>query len=240
MESSVTRIADLPLDNNSLPSNKLFSNELPPNTMSMSKQKQNKIDNDVQTNYIPINIHPNPYGVSAQNPIMEAGQSSNYPRTEQYNPSAQPVYLSPEQMQQLNEMGHQRLPSRDIVQHTGQYSHDEEVQPNYIPPPPQKNDFVREHYELTEKRLQEYEENKRKESKLDNLLTEIQTPLLVAILFFLFQLPAINTMIFKRFSFLSLYDVDGNFNLFGLIVKSLLFGGTYYSLRTTMNYLSEF
>lgn len=254
METSITRIADLPTDNNSSQSPNIYSTEIPPAAISISKQKQNTYSNNMEsaTNYIPINVHPNPYGVSAQNPIMDMGQPSNAMHHEQFaqqqpqmmQPNMQPnmrpnIQLSPEQIQQLNQLGHQRLPSRDIVQDTSQYLHDDAVHANYIPKPSQQSDFVREHYELTEKRLQEHEDKKRRESKLDWILTEIQTPILVAILFFLFQLPVINTLIFKRLAFLSLYDADGNFNLLGLILKSSLFGSVYYSLRSMMNFLSE-
>lgn len=249
METSITRIADLPSDNNSSQSQNLYSTEIPPAAISMSKQKQNN-NMETATNYMPINVHPNPYGVSAQNPIMDMGQPSNTMNHEQFDqqqpqmmqsqqmmqPNSQ---LSHEQMQQLNQLGHQRLPSRDIVQDTSQYLQDDAVHANYIPKPSQQSDFVREHYELTEKRLQEHEDKKRRESKLDWILTEIQTPILVAILFFLFQLPVVNTLIFKRLAFLSLYDADGNFNLLGLILKSSLFGSVYYSLRSMMNFLSE-
>lgn len=243
MESSITRIADLPMDNNSSHSSNIYSDTPPPTAISISSQKQSKNDTGVPTNYMPMNIHPNPYGVSAENPIMEQGGLSNSAPIEQF---AQPQMiqptqqLSPEQMQQLNQLGHQRLPSRDIAQDPSQYLHDDGVHANYIPKPAQQSDFVREHYQLTEQRLQEHEDKKRRESKLDWILTEIQTPILIAILFFLFQLPVINTLIFKRLAFLSLYDADGNFNLLGLILKSSLFGSVYYSLRSIMNFLSEF
>lgn len=236
MESSITRIADLPIDNNSLQSSNNYSTENLPTAISISKQKQSKNDNDVPTNYMPMNIHPNPYGVSAHNPIMETGPPSNSVQHQPVQPTTQ---LSQEQMQILNQLGHQRLPSRDIVQDTSHYLHDDGVHANYIPRPTQQSDFVREHYELTEKRLQEHEDKKRRESKIDRILTEIQTPILVAILFFLFQLPIINTLIFKRLAFLSLYDADGNFNLLGLILKSSMFGSVYYSFRSIVNFLSE-
>ena len=57
---------------------------------------------------------------------------------------------------------------------------------------------------------------------MDMLLTEIQIPLFIAILYFVFQLPVINSLLLKYFSFLAIYDIDGNFNLIGLILKSIL------------------
>jgi len=56
---------------------------------------------------------------------------------------------------------------------------------------------------------------------------------------FLFQLPMINTMIFKKFSFLSIHTNDGNFNFFGLLFKSIMFGTSYYSMYKLTAFLSE-
>jgi len=59
------------------------------------------------------------------------------------------------------------------------------------------------------------------------------------ILFFFFQLPIVNSMLFKRFSFLSIYNDDGNFNVTGLILKSILFGSSYYISQKVTTFLSE-
>jgi len=233
MENSITRIADLPSDNNASG----FSNQMPPSTISITNTKPSKMDGDMQTNYKPINTHPNPYGISAQNPIMDTPQMSSE-QTNNITMINQENGLPREMVDQLQNMSHQRLPSRDIPQDTVQFSNDEQVQPNYIPRSDTRQDYVREHHNLTEEKLREFEQMKQRETQMDNLLTNIQTPILVAILFFFFQLPIVNTLIFKRFSFLSLYDGDGNFNLTGLILKSLSFGSMYYSLQTITQFIS--
>jgi hypothetical protein len=46
-------------------------------------------------------------------------------------------------------------------------------------------------------------------------------------------------MIFKKFSFLSLHDADGNFNIYGLLLKSILFGGIYYSVFKAINFMID-
>lgn len=88
--------------------------------------------------------------------------------------------------------------------------------------------------------MREYEKKKRQENRLDMIFTELQTPLLIAILFFIFQMPVVNTMIFKKFSFLSIYNMDGNFNLSGLLFKSLLFASAFYSISRATKFISEF
>jgi hypothetical protein len=137
-------------------------------------------------------------------------------------------------------MQHQRLPSRDIQQDTTVYSQDERVQPNYIPKHKDLDDYVREHEKSTEKNIREYEEKKRKRSVIDGFITDFQTPIFIAIIYFIFQMPIINTFIFKRFSFLSIYNDDGNFNFYGLLLKSVMFGTIYYIALQFTTYISEF
>jgi hypothetical protein len=212
---NITRIADLP-DNSTGISNSFNPNlQQPP----------------VTNGYVPINVHPNPYGISAQNPIMAPPQQQQVP--------VQMQQLSEEQKQQLYSIQQQRLPSRDIHQDSASHIQDDQVKPNYIPPPKQTNDYVRDHEDMTEKNLREYEEKNRKEKKIDILLTEFQTPIFVTILFFLFQLPMVNTLVFKKFSFLSIYNSDGNFNINGLIFKSIAFGAFYYCTLKFTTFLSE-
>jgi hypothetical protein len=209
---NITRISDLPDNSNGM------TNSFNPNVQQGGPS----------TNYIPINVHANPYGISAQNP-MPPPQQQQIPQQ----------YIQDSHKLQLQNLQQQRLPSRDIPIDAAGHIQDEQVTPNYIPPVKQMNDYVRDHEDMTERNLKEYEEKKRKERKLDILLTEFQTPIFVAILFFFFQLPLVNTMIFKRFSFLSIYNADGNFNFTGLILKSISFGLFYYSCLKVTVFLSE-
>lgn len=241
MENAMTRIADLPMDNNNMTGQltTAYSPMVPNNTQSANAQSMNS--SGMPGNYIPINVHPNPYGVSAQNPIMPNPQQTTGSQQQAYSPPPpQSQYLTEEQQMQLSNMKHHRLPSRDIPNDSLGYSQDEEIQPNYIPKAKQNTDYVRDHEDMTEKNLRAHEEKKRKESRFDALMNDIQTPIFVAILFFFFQLPLVNRMIFKRFSFLSIYDTDGNFNFNGLVFKSLIFGSMYYLMNKAMSFLSEF
>ena len=113
------------------------------------------------------------------------------------------------------------------------------VQTNHIPLPKVQNDFVREHHDLTEKNLREYEERKYRENKLDSILNDIQMPIFIGLLFFLFQTPVVNTLLFKKFSFLTIYNDDGNFNFYGLLLKSMLFGGFYMFFSKSIDFLTS-
>ena len=211
---NITRISDLP-DNI---------------TMSKGMAPPNGFDQNNATNYIPMNIHPNPYGISAQNPIMP-NPEAQMPRNEQ---------LSEQQKAEIQNMQHRPLPSRDIPIDVTSYLNDEHVHANYIPKVKLTKDFVSEYDEDMEDTIREHESKKYRESRVDKIITEFQVVFLVMVLYLLFQLPIINTMIFKRFSFLSIYNDDGNFNFYGLLFKSSLFGGIFYCIQKIATFISEF
>ena len=241
---NITRIADLPADAGARQATTAYASNIPPTTISISNSKQSKIDGETPTNYAPINMHPNPYGVSGNNPIMEAPsqdiqQSQQQFQHQQQQPEMQ-QQLQQQSMESLQNMEHQRLPSRDIPKNTIHYSNDEGVQPNYIPKRDIERDYVKDHYDTTEQNLKDYEQKMRKYNHWDSIFNDIQVPLFIAILFFFFQLPIVNTMIFKKFAFLSLHHDDGNFNMMGLIFKSCMFGLLYYSAYKTTTFISEF
>jgi len=167
--------------------------------------------------YAPMNIHPNPYGNSVQPTIMPLPEQPDMSR---HSP---PV----------------RLPSRDIPIDSGAYQYDEEVQPNYIPKVKMSNDYVKDYENLTETNIRKHEASKRSNSKIDNLITTLQVPITIALLFFFFQMPMVNTMFFKNFAFLSVYNSDGNINFYGIAIKSVLFGGLFYVLQNSIEYLSD-
>ena len=235
---NTTRIADLPMDGSARQPTSAYASAIPPTSISISNSKTSKIEGDVPTNYTPINIHPNPYGVSASNPIMENPTQSQQ-RTPQFAHNENIQFTQEPNMEVFQNMSQQRLPSRDIPQNTVQYSNDEATQPNYIPKHMLDRDYVKDHYDMTEQNLKEYEQKKRQQNHWDSILNDIQVPFFIAVLFFFFQLPVINTFIFKRFAFLSLYHADGNFNMAGLLFKSVLFGTMYYFVYKFTTFISE-
>jgi hypothetical protein len=207
--SSTTRITDLP-ENITIQQVQLQQqqgSQLPP-TISMTQSKSNQLDSQ-SMNYLPMNIHPNPYGP----PSLPSQQQTSIPQ--QYH-------------EQLSQIPPQRLPSRDIPMDTLGYTQDQEIQSNYIPPSHQK-DYVREYESTTEKNMREYKEKKRNLNTLDYWITELQFPLLISILFFLFQLPILNTLFYKNFKTI-FFREDGNINLYGLLAKTMLFGSSMYIL----------
>jgi hypothetical protein len=219
--------------------------DLPENVTMQINKPNNLIDSEQSTNYIPINVHPNPYGISAQNPIMPtlqqptAQQMQQIQKLEQISSSNRTDTLSEEQIRELKEMRQVNLPSKHVKIDTQEYMQDAEIQPNYIPRQKLTKDYILDYEETHEKNHIENEKKKYRESKIDALLSELQVPIMIAALFMIFQLPIVNTMVFKRFSFLMIYHEDGNFNFYGLIFKSILFGLAYYISQKSIEYLSD-
>lgn len=135
-------------------------------------------------------------------------------------------------LQQASMTGATTLPSRDIPQNTTQLTQDVYVNPNYVPPQSQKKDYIDDE----PVRMNYQEENIR--NNMDAFYDEFQTPFLLGIIYFIFQLPVFKKTIFKYMSFLC--NNDGNYNLNGLIFVSSLFGFIYYLLTKFMNHFNKF
>jgi len=138
-------------------------------------------------------------------------------------------------LQQASQNGYTQLPSRDIQMTTTGHSHDPQVQPNYVPPPPP--DYI-QHTEKTEDIIQSYNKQVKTANSLDDVYNELQTPLLLAVLYLLFQIP-----FFQNFLFVYLpifFKSDGNMNFNGLIFKSVLFGLVFYVFNKITTYFAPF
>lgn len=198
------------------------------------------------TNYVPINIHPNPYGNSLQPEPLPPQQQA--PKMVNYSRNAGMQGLDPTHELQsrghggndagqqidwaaLKEMPQVRLPSRDIPMDQSQYQQDEEIQPNYIPNRKGVVDYVREYEEATEKSSKRNEKSKKKAEQIDNAMSDFQLPILVMMLFFIFQIPIFNKLLYKYCSMFPLFLEDGNLNFYGILFKSSVFGTTFWGLQ---------
>lgn len=143
-------------------------------------------------------------------------------------------------LQQANLTGATQLPSRDIPLNTSGLTHDMSVQPNYIPPPIQnqgQQDYIN-NYEKTSDMINEYNYKVENNNRLDDMYNEIQVPLLLSVLYFLFQLPVFRKYLFTYLPFL--FSKDGNLNFNGYIFMSALFGIFYYLLNKINKQFSGF
>ena len=137
-------------------------------------------------------------------------------------------------LQQASASGLTTLPSRDIPQMTNQITQDDQIKPNYIPQGNNTNYIDNE--TSANAMLQENMRRQNKESNLDVMYEELQIPILLAILFFMFQLPVFRTYLFKFLP--SLFNKDGNPNLSGYVVNSILFALLYYIIKNMLRYFT--
>ena len=213
MSETTTRIADLP-ENITLQPNMSGSNS------GMSQSMQNT--------YIPMNIHPNPYGSQDGVPppmnISQQEQQYQHEQQEQQYQQEQPQY---------------KLPSRDIPMDTSYHNHDEQIRPNYIPKTRLSSDYVLDYEKVNESKYKMTNDIKHKTRLIDNIMIELQNPIFISILFFIFQMPIINSCMMKYLSFLMIYNEDGNFNFYGILLKSMLFGTMFYSSNKFIDYISD-
>lgn len=151
-------------------------------------------------------------------------------------PNPQPLVQSPQMPQQMQQLPQQipqqnqvylpqgNLPPRDIPQHTTSHTIDPTTIPNYLPPqgPPYINDVQYfssptnpVHYEVSD---------------------EFKIPILLFVLYYLFQLPMINAFILRIFP--DMLNATGHLTSSGTLFKSILFGFFYYILIKGLIYFS--
>jgi carbamoyltransferase len=73
------------------------------------------------------------------------------------------------------------------------------------------SDYIK-NYEETSNIINDFNKSNQKQKSLDDIYNEIQTPLLLTVLYFLFQLPFFRNFLFKYLPFL--FSNDGNFNIY--------------------------
>jgi hypothetical protein len=207
--NDVTRISDLP-DNNL--------------TRDMGSR-----GGAVQNQYQPLNIHQNPYGIpeptDTKLPTMNVGPHGGG--------SLNGGSLNGGSLAALGGSGGfngeamkapPSMMNRGGYHDTESFQNDEHIVPNHIPSTKLTTDYLRE-YE--EKMAKEHVDQVRTDLRV-SVYDEIQTPILIGVLFFLFQVPFLNALMFKYLGFLKIYSDDGNLNLYGLLFKSMLFGAVYF------------
>lgn len=247
MSENTTRIVDLP-DNN------FVSGDHSRQPMNQNQRLKESDFDEMNTTYVPMNIHPNPYGNQVQPSVMShpeyLGQHGQQPQQNQMHahnhpPMHQPghphnhqPHMSREQHDMIQNMPVQRLPSRDIPMDQASYQQDEEIKPNFIPKPKLTNDYVKEYEQASEKSIRKQEKKKQKEESIDQIFTDLQLPVLLSLLFLIFQLPLINNLFYKYLKFLPLFHNDGNMNIYGFILKSSLFGSSFFLIQKFVKLLA--
>lgn len=153
----------------------------------------------------------------------------------------QPTELSQESIHQIVQGlqqagGATLIPNREIpTNNTGHITQDEAIKPNYIPKAENEN-YIEEESSM-ESLINQSKNKKDEQDRLDIMYDELQTPILVMILFFFFQLPYFQKAMSKYAP--SLFARDGNPLFSGYVVKTLLFGISFYGITKLSKQLSE-
>lgn len=160
---------------------------------------------------------------------------------QQFIPDSQPNSVPPNQVvyQQPSQpplvpQNPANLQNRDIPQNTQQFNSQDQIRPNYVPE--EKEDYI-DNDETLFSMMQKNRQDENKKDKMDMLYDELQMPLLVMVLFFAFQMPFFKKTITKQFP--NLLQSDGNYTLGGYALSTILFGGAFYGIKRSVDYLTE-
>ena len=186
-------------------------------------------------------------GITEQTPV-QMPQQTQPPPTQQASPNdlSQPPFVPAEidpssldrvlnGIQKAEAQGMTRLPSRDIPMNSGAIVRDEQVKPNYLPHA--NHEKYIEEQDTYNSMLEKNRNKQQQQDRLDVIYDEFQLPVLIMVLFFIFQLPFIQKKLMSFFP--KLFLKDGHMSLGGYITKTLLFGITFYTIMKLTNYAGE-
>ena len=136
------------------------------------------------------------------------------------------------QIQHADKMGATKLPSRDIPQNPTTITMDENVKPNFIPEDTcaerEAPDYIA-NYETPDDVLEKYDADEENRENMEILYRELQTPILLAVLYFLFNLPVVRKGLHRFIP--NLFGSDGNPNLYGYAFNSIAFAAIFFALN---------
>ena len=136
-------------------------------------------------------------------------------------------------IQQASAAGMTALPARDIPQQQNHITQDNTTRANYIPTGP--DDYIQAH-QTHEEIIRKNAEREESNNKLDAMYDEFSIPLIISVLYFVFQLPVLRKNLFKFLPIL--FNKDGNPNISGYVVNSISFGALSYLIMKGVNYMS--
>jgi len=137
-------------------------------------------------------------------------------------------------LKEANAVGATLLPSRDIPQNTLSIQSDQQIKPDYIPE--KANDYIGDILNK-EKIISDQQKKQNTSDNVEYIFQRIQMPLLIGLLYFIFQLPYVRQSIFAMFP--NLYYKDGSQKLSGYIFNSILFSSFYGFILVAINYLNK-
>ena len=190
----------------------------------------------LEVNNIPLDNQVTKLQQSRDAELQQAQQAQqSQQQQQQQQMSQQNINQFVSGIQQASASGLTTLPSRDIPQTQSHLTQDQQMRPNYIPQETQNMDYITEH-QTNEDIIRKHAQREQQTNNVDYLYNNIQTPVVIAILYFIFQLPVVRKNIFKFAP--ALFNKDGNPNLTGYVVNSVIFAALYFSMTKGVQYFS--
>ena len=211
-------------------------------------------------------MYPTQTDQNIQINIHETTPNSVY-YNQTHNPENQPNMIPDHQMQSIMNAVHGRetneaynsigsnaqlgqLQSRDIPMSQQMLIQDEQSYPNYVPgdvTPEEEGSgatkrkksvsFVEDANEKMRVKEENSKATRRQVIAFDEIMDAIHIPIILALLFVVFQMPSVNT---KLYAFMpSLFLKEGKVGIGGMAVKGALFAGLYVVLNQVILFLSS-
>lgn len=136
-------------------------------------------------------------------------------------------------LQKAVSSGMTSLPSRDIPIDQSAVQQDERTKANFIPQ--SQGDYITQH-QTTEEIIKQNSNKHLDKNNVDYIYNEFGIPLLIVILYFMYQLPAVRKLFLSWFP--SCYNHIGDINLSGRIVNALTFGIITYAITKLLDNIS--
>lgn len=145
-------------------------------------------------------------------------------------------------VQRASANGMTMIPTRDIPMNPNSFTHDDQARPNYVPEKSvhfadqSSNDYIKDHASMENI----VRANARQSNQLDTLEAiyyDLQMPILVGVLYFIFQMPVFRAQLLRFLP--SLFAEDGNFKITGLTATSVMFAVTFFVIMKIFNKLGD-
>jgi hypothetical protein len=146
----------------------------------------------------------------------------------QYSPDINSI------LKEASENGSTSLPSRDIPNNTISIQNDNNIIQNEIPNS-NNNDYIG-NLISNEEMIKNRNINNNKKDNMDYIIESIQIPVLISLLYFIFQMPVIRKNIFLLLPMF--FNKDGNPNLYGYLFNSILFGILFLLIQKALELIN--
>ncbi len=234
--NGTTSISNLP--NNSQLQNNVNQQQMQTNNIVMTNSEIISNSNNQMQNILPNQMPQMPQMPQIpQMPNQPSNQMQNNIVSENIQQQNNPNYNELiSQLQKASNNGNTSLPSRDIPIDPNLVKNDIQVKPNYIPEEKIQEDYIK-NLETPENLIIENKNNQQNIDNIYSLYQELQIPIIIGLLYFLFQLPIV-----KKYSVQilpALFNKDGNPNIYGYIANSILFASSFYILIKLISNLMQ-